>query len=210
MICWAAKWLDAKRIEFASDHHDGHGAMVEQLWHLLDAADIVIGYNHVGFDNKHAAREFVLADLAPPAPWRDIDLLRAVRARFRFPINKLQHVATELGIGGKLPHTGFDLWKQCEAGDDKAWRLMRRYNRQDVALTETLYWRLRPWIKNHPHMGLFGGNRDGCPTCGSQNRTAVGSVTTGASAFPSYRCDDCGALSKSSLRSGPVTATRAL
>jgi hypothetical protein len=44
---------------------------------------------------------------------------------------------------------------------------MERYNKQDVRLTEKVYKKLRPFIKNHPHLGT--GNSDACPACGSLN-----------------------------------------
>jgi hypothetical protein len=39
VLCWAAKWLDSPKVYYAGDHHDGHDAMVAQLWELLDAGD---------------------------------------------------------------------------------------------------------------------------------------------------------------------------
>jgi hypothetical protein len=89
---------------------------------------------------------------------------------------------------------------------------MRRYCRTDTELTTDVYSALRDggWIKNHPHVGLFGGNLDGCPACGSGNLTSTGDVTTGISKFPLYRCDDCGAMSKGARRVGNVTGTRAV
>ena len=62
-----------------SDHHDGHDAMIEGIWKLLDEADAVVTWNGVSFDMKHLRREFVLAGLTPPSPWKDIDLMLTVK-----------------------------------------------------------------------------------------------------------------------------------
>ena len=128
MISFAAKWYGERNVEFYSDHHDGHAKMVKQAHRLLDEADIVVTYNGVTFDIKHFQREFILAGMNPPSPFRNVDLLKVVKSQFRFPSNKLQHVSDQLGIGQKTPHTGHELWVKCMAGDVKAWALMKKYN----------------------------------------------------------------------------------
>ena len=199
VMCWAAKWHDEKRVMFSSDFHDGHNEMILRAWNLLDEADIVIGWNHRAFDLKHLQREFVLAGLGAPTPWQDVDLLQTVRRRFKFPSNKLDWVARELGIGAKLSHTGMDLWQRCMDGDERAWRLMKKYNIQDVKLTETLYDRLLGWVPNHPNINMLRAERiSACSTCGSQNLEGVGVHVTATRAYERFRCKDCGAYSRTS------------
>ena len=197
VICWAAKWVGTNRVMFRSDHHDGHDKMIAEAWQLLDQADIVIGYNHINFDIKHLQREFVLAGMTPPTPWQDVDLLRVVRRKFRFPSNKLDWVARELGIGAKTQHTGHELWRDCMDGDAKAWQKMRRYNRQDVVLTEALYLTVLPWIPNHPNLNMLRDGRvSACPTCGSDDLEGAGWHLTQTRAYERFRCVACGALSR--------------
>jgi hypothetical protein len=194
VISFAAKWHGDKRIEFRSDFHDGHDVMVRRAHALLDEADAVIGWNSRSFDVKHLHREFVLAELAPPAPHVDIDLLTVARKRFKFASNKLDHVAQQLGIGSKVKHEGFELWLGCMRGDAKAWKKMRLYNIHDVRLTEAMYDRLRPWVRPIPHQGLYGGPRAGCPddTCKSMNTQQRGYRTTRTGRYARYQCVDCG------------------
>jgi len=210
VICFAAKWVGERKVTFRSDHHDGHEAMVAEAWRLLDEAEAIVGYNHKAFDVKHLHREFVLADLPPPSPHKDIDLLTVARQRFKFASNKLDHVSQQLGIGAKVHHAGFDLWRGCMAGDEKSWATMKRYNVGDVKLTEAVYERLRPWIKGHPHPGLYGAAADSCPNCGGR----LESNGTHVAASQKYRrlvCVDCGAHARSSIAiRGTSTATRGI
>src|SRR5690606_1184190 len=90
-------------------------------------------------------RALLLAGYPPPTPWKDIDLLRIARRRFRFTSNKLQNLCYELGLPLKVETGGFDLWKRCADGDPVAWKEMRTYNIQDVIVTEQLMDRMRPW-----------------------------------------------------------------
>lgn len=192
MLCFAAKWLGSKTIKFYSQHHDGHSAMVERAHELLDEADAVLHYNGKRFDVPHLNREFLALGLAPPSPYRQIDLLATVKKQFNFPSNKLDHVSRALGLPGKVGHEGHTLWIKCMAGDPKAWARMKRYNKQDVALLEDLYDQLKPWIKGHPHVGLIDGTGADSCLCGSTNLERRGYAYTAVSQFQQYRCRDCG------------------
>jgi len=204
MLSWAAKWHGSKRVLFASEFHDGHDAMVRQIHALLDEADIVVHFNGSTFDMPHLRREFALLDLPPYSPVQEVDLLKVARSRFRFPSNKLDYLAGQFDLGGKLHHTGFQLWRDCLAGDEKAWNLMRRYNKRDVVITEQLYDRLRPYMKTHPHMGLFSGEVDCCSRCGSVDLEKRGFAYTGVSAFQQFRCRACGSWSRGSKSTARV------
>lgn len=190
MLCFAAGWLDERTIHFHSER-DGRERMVEAAWALLDAADVVVGYNHVSFDIKHLQREMVELGYGPPSPWVDVDLLTEVRRNFRFLSNKLGSVLERLGLDAKGDPGGFDTWRQVLAGDDRAWRRMERYNRQDVSITSDLYRYLSPWLRL-PHAGLFSGDMKGCHACGSRALTPDGIVRTKVSAYLRLACE-CGA-----------------
>ena len=210
VMCWAAKWYGKKPVEFRSEFHDGHDVVVSRMHRLLDEADAVVHYNGKRFDMPHLYREMLLAGLTPPSPVQQIDLLQVVRAQFRFTSNKLQHVATELGLGSKASTGGHELWVKCMAGNAWAWGQMRKYNKQDVVLTEQLYDKLLPWIKVHPHHGLFdGAAADGCPNCGSTDRQKRGFAHTAQSTFQQYRCDGCGKWYRSTKATDRV-ATRSI
>ena len=206
VICFAAKWHHQKKTLFYSDHHDGHEAMIEAAWQLLNDADVVIGFNHRSFDIKHLQREFVLANLPPAQPWKDIDLLNVVRQRFKFASNKLDHVSRELGMAGKVSHQGHGLWRACIVDNDpKAWALMKKYNIMDVQLTERLWdEKLRPWCKGI-NWGLYVGDEAHvCPNCGHDTFTAAGYTYTSVTAYLCKRCDNCHTLLRAKSRSRSV------
>lgn len=191
-MCFAAKWGDSKTLHFHGLNTEKSEEMVRAAWTLLDEADAVVHYNGSKFDIPTLNREFILHDLPPPSPYKEIDLLRTVRQKFRFTSNKLDFVSQQLGLGSKTKHMGMDLWTACMAGDEKAWRLMKRYNRQDVLLLEKLYHRLLPWIKNHPNWGLYlDADRPTCRNCGSQNVIKRGIERTATQVYQRYACKDC-------------------
>jgi DNA polymerase elongation subunit (family B) len=209
VICWAAKWRGAKKVYFASEHGGSRADMVGEIHDLMSNADIVQHYNGTTFDMPHLRREFKGFDLGPNKPVQEIDLYRLVRSRFKFASNKLDYVAQALGVGGKVSHTGFDLWRKCLDGDDKAWALMEKYNKNDVVITEDVGEEVRPFAKTHPHMGLFGlSGRDSCSNCEGTDLEKRGYAYTGQSVFQQYKCRQCGAWPRST-KSVERVSTRA-
>ena len=192
VISFAAKRVGEDEVLiFKSVHHDGKAAMVAEAWNLLDAADGVVTYNGKKFDIPHLNLEFLRAGMPPPSPFRQIDLLTVVRREFKFTHNKLDHVATKLGLGAKVEHEGFPLWVKCMQGDDEAWERMKEYNMADVLLTEKLYQEVLPWITNHPsYAALLGDIR--CPNCGSTDLRNKGMQHTKTRAYKRYQCKSCG------------------
>jgi hypothetical protein len=129
--------------------------------------------------------------LKPPSPFKQIDLFTAVKGNMRNLSNKLDYVSQKLLGDHKTVHTGFKLWRDCLAGDPKAWALMKRYNIKDTKLMIPLYERLRPYIKQHPNVNPFNG-KDGCPACGSLDFQKRGYSYVGVSKYQRYQCTSCG------------------
>lgn len=202
VICFAAKWYGEKKVHYYGDYHHGHEQMVRAAHSLMDEADVICHFNGKRFDVPHLKREFAINELTPPSPFKQVDLLEVVRRNFKFASNKLQHVSTQLGLAGKMQHSGFNLWVECIDPDvdpdvkRKAWNLMRRYCRQDVVLTEQLYERLLPWISTHPHLGLYTGDEDCCNRCGGSDLERRGYAYTPLSKYQQFRCRDCGGWSR--------------
>lgn len=208
MMSFAAKWLGSKKVEFYSTFHDGKAAMVQAAWDLLNEADIVMGWNSRSFDVKHLNREFLEAGMTPPAPFKQLDLMLAVKKQFRLPSAKLQYVSKLLGLEGKVQHSGHDLWVRCLADDAKAWQEMKTYNRRDVTLLEDIYHVLRPWIEAHPTMALYANDaaldEHSCPTCTSTELRREGYAFTRLGRFQRYVCTACGKWSRGGKRLGAV------
>lgn len=146
MLCFGARWLGEKKVIFKSVHHDGKEEMLKELHKLMDEADVLVGWNSAAFDHKHINREFLENKMTPPSPVKDLDLMSITKANFLFPSNKLDYVAQKLEVGAKVKHSGFKLWIDCMAGDNKAWKEMKKYQIQDVDLLVDLYDQLLPWF----------------------------------------------------------------
>jgi DNA polymerase elongation subunit (family B) len=207
LLCYAAKWHGAKRTEFRSEWDDGHGPMVERAHELLSEADVLVHFNGKSFDEKHLNREFALAKLGPPAPYKAVDLVLAARRRFKFTSNKLENLLIEFGLTRKLDTGGFELWREVlnvlgeydEATVRKARRDMRRYCTNDTNATDELYDELMGWLVGHPRPALYGGAEHSCH-CGSTDLQKRGHAYTPLGVFQQWQCHRCGAYSRSGKR----------
>jgi DNA polymerase elongation subunit (family B) len=192
VLCWSAKWLDDKTVRFKSRQRSEAKAMLAPVHSLLSEADAVVHYNGLKFDIPVLQKEFLKHGFQPPAPFKQIDLMLAVKRAFRFESNKLDYVAGALGLGSKVRHSGFDMWVKCMNGDAAAWREMETYNRGDVVLLEKLYRRLLPWLEKHPNMSTLGGGGECCPKCGSKNVHKRGTALAVTRKYTRYQCQACG------------------
>lgn len=193
IICVGAKWIGEPDVFFLSEWRDGHLGMLKGIHELMEEADAVITYNGDRFDLPKLNGEFVLNGLPPLAPITSIDLIKAVK-KFGFAMNRLAYVGPLLKIGKKIKHEGFNLWKGVMDGNEKAQARMQRYCIQDVRLLETLYSKIRPFIRNHPHLGTKT-KATACGACGSSHVHSRGYRRTKSFLIQRLQCQTCGSWS---------------
>lgn len=181
-------------VGYESFDEDEEKQILSELWYLFDEADFVVAHNGDRFDIKKVNTRLIKAGFPPPSPFLSIDTLKLARANFSFTKNNLGELGLFFGLGGKLDHTGYALWRGCLEGDLASWKLMRRYNKRDVELLRDVYKVLRPWAKTHPSVLDMG--ETGCPKCKSKLLTKRGVRRTAAGTFyQRYQCTACGAYS---------------
>lgn len=217
MISWSAKWLFEDEIlndvvypGEALEEDDSR--ILKSIWDLINEADIVISHNGINFDHKMLNMRWLMNQMSPPSPYRVIDTMRSVRSLFSFPSYSLNYLSQQLGVGKKLEHEGFDMWRKSLIGDPEALDNMSRYNDVDIKILEDLYLIIRPWIRNHPNLGIFiESETPVCRVCGSTHLTElVGhDYTTNLSKYSTMRCE-CGAINKQRKSKLPLKTRKVL
>lgn len=197
MICFGAKWIGDKTVMMYSDWEHGHEEMVRAAHALLSEADGVVTYNGDKFDLPKLNGEFVLAGLKPPPPPTSIDVCKTTRS-LGFVSRKLDFVGPMLKVGKKVEHEGFKLWRKVMEGDEASQAKMEKYCAQDVRLLEKVYKKLRPYIKNHPHLDLE--KAEACGACGSYNVQRRGFRRTRLFKIQRLQCQNCGSWSDGSRK----------
>lgn len=202
VLSWSAKWLgdspakimymDQRKAKNVEDDK----ALLEGIWKLLNEADCVISQNGKAFDSKKLNARFIMAGMTPPSPYKHIDTCELARRHFAFTSNKLEYLSDKLCKKyKKIKHTefgGFELWKECLAGNQKAWACMEKYNKHDVLALEELYNVMSPWQTQVDFNQFHDVDAYKC-NCGSTKVQKRGFNTTAAGKFQKYQCQDCGA-----------------
>lgn len=209
ILSWSAKWYTDPNGKTYGPHdkmmykdtsrqknRKDDSKILPEMWDLLTEADYVISQNGISFDSKVLNAGFILNETrggGPPAKYEHIDTLREARKNFKFPSNKLEHLAKELCEVSKMTERKFNgqsLWTECLNGNQKAWKEMKAYNNQDVIVLEQLFERFKPWIKK---ANFAGSSKTDCKTCGSKNvwKKGIQKLASGA-IFQKYHCNDCG------------------
>lgn len=197
VLCWCAKWLGEEEIMSGSLIDKKAGSeddkkIMKDLHKLLDKADIVIAHNGKKFDVRKVNTRLIYHGLNPVSPFTMIDTLTVARSNFSFTSNRLNDLGVFLDEGKKIDTGGFGLWEGCLNGDKSSWNKMVEYCKQDVALLERVYLRLRPFIKNHPNTSVVSGTEKSCPKCTSTALKKRGFYYTNTSVFQRYQCSSCG------------------
>ena len=202
VLSYCAKWAGADGDIYYEDKRDSFNTeddsdLLKGIWKLLDEADIVTGQNSVRFDTKKLNARFLLNGMPPPSSYRQIDTLQMAKKSFGFTSNKLEYLTDKLCKKyKKLKHgkyAGFEMWKQCLAGNMDAWREMEEYNIHDVLSTEELYTILRPWTKNHLNLNVYNESEEVVCSCGHTEWEHSGYHYTNAAKFDKFKCTSCGA-----------------
>lgn len=204
IMSYSIKWIDGKQITKAQPDYKGYKKGVlsdkeisKDLWNIVDSSDILVVQNGKKFDIKYMNTRFLFHGLNAPSQYKVVDTLTEARKYLRLTSNSLDDVSAYYGLGRKLEHEGFPLWKKCMAGDKQAWGKMKKYNAHDVLLTESWYLKLRPYINNHPNLGMFTNSGEVCASCGSNKIQSRGYFVNKTTRYRRYHCQNCGSWGRS-------------
>lgn len=203
ILSWSAKWLyddnvmsDVLTSKEALKKNDFR--IVKSLWNLLNECDIAITYNGNFHDIPKSNTRFLIHGLPPPSPYKSIDVYQAISRNFSFTNKSMDFVNYELGLERKKETEGMSLWIKCVNGDEESLKIMEDYNKNDSVVLEEQYLRIRPWIKNHPNIGLYHDCSEPlCGFCGSKDLKYTGKLSsTPSGLYKIFRCSCCDGIGR--------------
>lgn len=159
VICWAAAWITPKatpeNLHIVSDvitpdeiKKQNDKRTLSGLWELMNCADALVGHNIKSFDTKKAHLRFLLNKMgAPDLSVKQIDTLTLAKKHFRNDSNALGYWLERLEKSSKDRMESED-WDLCKAGDEKALRKMRRYNKNDVRGGAEVFLEFRKYVES--------------------------------------------------------------
>lgn len=195
IICICYKWEDENQVHSLNwDKNQSDKKLLQEFVKIANEADELVGHNGDKFDLPWVRTRclFHRIDLFPK--YTTIDTLKLSRRQFRFNSNRLDYIASFLGIGKKIK-TDFNLWKDIVLHKcDKSMSKMIDYCKQDVKLLEQVHKELRAHDTPKTHFGVLQtGDKRTCPECASNNivirKTRITALGTKQI---QYQCKDCG------------------
>lgn len=169
--------------------------VVKKLRDVLATADIIIGQNCDQFDMKKLNARMIFHGIEPLPHIPTIDTKKEAKKIAAFTSNKLEYLGKHLVGAGKIK-TDYQLWLDVMNGSKSALKEMVEYNKIDVVRNEEVYLILKPYMKNHPHIGVLNGlsKFHSCNNCGGVHLKRNGIRPTKAGILKQeVQCKDCGA-----------------
>ena len=202
VLSWSAKWLGSPETDVMymdqrnEKNVEDDRKILQAIWDLLDEADIVVTQNGKSFDQKKLNARFILNGFQPPSSYKHIDTKQIASKHFGFTSNKLEYMTDKLCVKYKKQKhkkfAGFEMWRECLAGNIEAWKEMETYNKYDVLSLEELYTKLIPW-DNAINFNVYHDEEDHVCKCGSTSFIKNGFYYTSSGKFQKHKCKDCGA-----------------
>lgn len=197
VLSFSAKWAGSSEVIYfdTSKKKDirNDKKVVQEMWKLLDDADIVITQNGIRFDVPKMQTKFFEHGLTEPSSFRHIDLLRINRGKFKHTSNKLEFITNKychkFKKSGHKKFPGFELWRGCLDKNQEAWEEMEAYNKIDVLSMEEFYYEyLRFWDKSINYNVFTPESSEYMCSCGSTDFKKHGFVYTNTGVFQRFIC----------------------
>lgn len=195
IICICYKWEDEKQVHSLSwDKNQSDKKLLQEFIKVANQADELVGHNGDKFDLPWVRTRCLYHRIELFPKYVTIDTLKLSRRQFRFNSNRLDYIASFLGIGKKIK-TDFNLWKDIVLNKcEKSMAKMIDYCKQDVKLLEQVHKELRLHDTPKTHYGIVLSNdKRLCPECASNNVVISKTrITAGGTKQIQYKCNDCG------------------
>lgn len=197
LLSFACKWLGDEAVSFSSVQKQSEKSCLKVLSKYLDEADIVVAHYGDKFDFPYIQGRMMFHGIKPPSPYKTVDTKKVASREFHFPSYSLEYLTDALKLpikkGGHKKFPGFELWLEIIRNNEEAWHELREYNIIDVLALEQLYITMRPFIRNHPNVGVFDEHDNAaCPKCNSTNIHWRGYSHTNVGRYHRFQCNDCG------------------
>lgn len=194
VICISYKWENSEQVHtLVWDKKQCDKSLLEAFIKIANQADELVAHNGDRFDIKKIRTRCIYHKIPMFPNYRSLDTLKKARGGFSFPSNRLNDIGQFLGVGEKLPHSGFSMWKDVMNGDVEQLETMIDYCERDVILLEDVYKSMQQYVVNNTHAGVIqGGFKHECPNCGNEHATLVkNNVTAKGTIKRLMECDSC-------------------
>lgn len=209
ILAWSAKFVGRDKIYYQDTSKQRNirddAKILKDIHALIEEADILLSQNGVKFDVPKLNARFIANGLKPLDIRKKphIDTKKLAKRTFGFTSNSLEYLCQVLRVKHKkMTHrkfAGFELWKECLAGNKAAWSEMKAYNVRDVIALEEVYKKLAPWGTG-VSLNLSASDKPICPECGENSLRKDGVKPRNGIARQRFSCSSCGAWAFANIK----------
>lgn len=169
-------------------------AMLQKFSSIFNSCDYHVTWYGSRFDLPVVNGRLVQHDLPPLQPKPHIDLWKVAREKLghRRQGHRLQAWQDRLGLRDDKTPVKPSVWIKARHGDKAALKYIYDHCNQDVKVLEGVFQRFLPWVENIPAAGLFSGEKNVCPNCGSKHIVREGYKVALTRIFQQWSCRNCG------------------
>jgi len=182
----AVQYIDLSSFPEYKKNMEDDRALSLAIWHLFDKADVLVGHYSINFDTPKMVARFMYHDLGMPSSFEQIDTKR-MYSKVGLPSKKLDEIARYFDMDRK-EGSHSDYWLRCIGGDEKAWKLMKNYNIQDVAMTADIMLKVFPYYAPPVSLAKYNSAGKLLSPCGSENYQSRGVSATNKGFRKRYQC----------------------
>jgi len=198
VICWAVNDGKVQSAIFDMGKYDPNAyddladyKLISDFVKVANTADLLIAHNS-SFDLGVLGSRLMKHKLPDIAPVLVDDTYFKTKVR-KTMSHKLDYLLHYFGIGSKVKHSGYDMWKEVAQKNKKSLEEMRKYCVGDVDGLRKLYKYIKPYIKSNLNLAVFYGKPDICPKCsGEETIQKRGFHRTTVGKYQRYQCTTCG------------------
>jgi hypothetical protein len=194
IICISYKWESEEVIHTLTwDKNQCDKKMLTKFVAVANQADELIAHNGDRFDIKWVRTRCIYHRIPMFPNYKTLDTLKKAKSGFNFNSNKLDYIAQYLGVGAKVKHSGFDMWKGVMQNDKTSLSEMVHYCEGDIIVLEDVFLTMQSYIKQNTHAGVLNNNlKYSCPCCSSEQITLLkNNVTAMGTIKRLIECNDC-------------------
>lgn len=191
------KWLGEDKIHVPSImDYDGwekdvidDKKLVRDFHKVMMEADMLVGFYSKGFDLPWIQSKFLEYNLPVLPLIPHVDLYYVARSNLRLGRKSLDNISSFMKLGSKKYYVSGSIWKRARIGDPAALDKVVKHCHADIVLTEKLYLKLRPLVRQHPRLNGWLP----CANCGGSNLQRRGyAITRTQGKKIRVWCRDCG------------------
>lgn len=132
-----------------------------------------------------------------PANHTHIDTWKVSRNRLKLRSNRLVTISDFMGTDEQKNSIKPEQWLRALGGHRESMDYIVEHCRRDCEVLEEVYYRIRPLVLDHPHMG--GAKWGACRFCGNQTLVSRGSRLTRTRRYKRLQCTTCGGWDRSDV-----------